>query len=305
MRIISLLPAATEILYLLGSGKNIVGISEECNFPKDTKNKKVVSFCLINRDLTSKEIDAKVSKSLSEGVLINRINDDLFVSLKPDLVITQELCKVCSITPNNIQKTLKQCNKMPNVLSLHPHSIKEILNDILQVGKIIGKGKQAKLKVKSLKLKVKKIQDKTKNLKKKKVYCMEWMDPPYNGGHWIPEQVSIAGGIDDMSTKGGDSVRLIWEKIIEYDPEVLVLMPCGFSIERTKKELPRFLKKAEWQRLRAVKKGEVYLVNGPAFFNASGPRVIKGIEILAAILHPKLFQNNFKRNDLQKLDTRI
>ncbi len=302
MRIISLLPSATEILYSLNSDKEVVGISEECNYPSLVKEKPIVSFCLVNQNLSSKYIDIKVARSLEEGREINRVNEDLFISLKPDLVITQELCKVCAITPNNIQKTLQKCSPPPNVLALHPHSIKDILEDILKIGKKIGKEKIAELKVKSLKQKISSIKEKTKVLKNKpKVYCMEWLDPPYNGGHWVPEQVEIAGGRDEISTRGVDSSRILWQQIVNYDPEIIILMPCGFSIKKTKKELLYITQKKQWLKLSAVKNNKVYLVNGPAYFNCSGPRIVKGIELLAAIIHPEIFSDKFSSKDCQML----
>lgn len=302
MRIISLLPSATEILYLLNSGKEVVGVSHECDYPEDLATKPVVTNTIINTSDPSKKIDQQVSKYLKVGAGIYTVDKNLFVSLKPDLVITQELCKVCAITPTNIQAAIRDCKPQPKILSLHPHSIKEILEDILKVGKAVGKEEEADLRIKNYELRIKEIKQKTAKIKKRpRVYCMEWLDPPYNGGHWVPEQVSIAGGRDDISTKGGDSSRILWKKIIDYEPEFLILMPCGFSINRTKKELPSLIKKKEWKKLRAVRENKVYLVNGPAYFNNSGPRVIRGIELLASILHPDIFPKRFTNKDLQKL----
>lgn len=301
MRIISLLPSSTEILYQLDSGKDVIGISHECDYPEDVATKPVVTDTVIKTTDPSRKIDQQVSKYLKVGAGIYTLNKRLFISLKPDLVITQELCKVCAITPTNIQAAIRDCKPQPKILSLHPHSIKEILEDILKVGRAIGKKKEANKLVKSAKLKVQSIKQKTAKLKKPRVYCMEWLDPPYNGGHWVPEQVEIAGGRDEISTKGGDSERLIWQKIIDYNPEFLILMPCGFSINRTKKELTVLMKRSEWKKLKAVKDGKVYLVNGPSYFNNSGPRVIEGIELLASILHPDIFPNRFTNKDLQKL----
>ncbi|MBI2011333.1 cobalamin-binding protein [Candidatus Daviesbacteria bacterium] len=301
MRIISLLPSATEILYLLSSGERIVGISHECDYPEDVKVKPVVTNTIINTNNPSLKIDQEVSKFLKIDQSIYTIDKNKFISLKPDLVITQKLCEVCAITPTDIQQAIRDCDPTPEILTLHPHSIEEILGDILKVGEKIDKKRKAGEEVKKLRQKMEDIKIKTKDLKKLKVYCMEWLDPPYNGGHWVPEQVEIAGGVDEISTKGIDSVRLLWKQIIDYDPEVLILMPCGFSIERTKKELSTLENNSSYKKLSAVKNKQVYLVNGPAYFNCSGPRVIDGIELLAEILHPEIFQNKFNAKDLQKL----
>lgn len=301
MRIISLLPSATEIIYSLGSGDQIVGVSHECDFPIDAKNKPILTKTIINPLSTSLKIDQQVSKALKKGQSIYQINSELFVRLKPDLVITQKLCEVCAITPTDIQAAIRDCNPNPNIISLHPHSIKNILEDIKTVGKAIKKESAAQKLVDSLQKRISKLKDLTKNLKNKpKVYCMEWLDPPYNAGHWVPEQVQIAGGRDDLATKGVDSVRLLWQKIVDYDPEIMILMPCGFPIERTRQELKKLTQNKFWRQLKSVKNNQVFLVNGPAYFNNSSPRVIDGIELLTKIVHPQLSTRQFTRSDFQE-----
>lgn len=300
-RIISLLPSATEILFALGADDLIVGRSSECNYPDRVKKVPIVVNSLIKSQLSSKYIDKNVSQSLKNGQSLYQVRKKLFASLKPDLVITQKLCEVCAITPTNIQSALRDCQPLPNLITLHPHSISEIFTDIQTVGVAIGKTSVATKQVKQLKNRLEKIKQKTKNLKKPKVYCLEWLDPPYNAGHWVPEQIEIAGGRDDLATKGVDSVRILWQKILKYNPDFLILMPCGFSINRTKKELDILKKKPEWLKLKAIQTNQVYLVNGPAYFNCSGPRIVDGTELLAHILNPSIFPNRFTNQDFVKL----
>lgn len=226
----------------------------------------------------------------------------MIVKLKPDLIVTQKLCEVCAITPTDLQKAIRDCSSSPKIVSLHPHSIKDILKDISVVGKAVNKQKSAIKLVSTLKSRINKIKKLTANISKKpRVYCMEWLNPPYNAGHWVPEQVQIAGGVDDLATRGIDSRRLLWQKIIKYRPEILILMPCGLTIERTRQEIKILTQNQYFGQLDCVKRNEVYLVNGPAYFNCSGPRVVDGIELLTKITHPEIFTKKFTRSDLQKL----
>ena len=303
MKIITLHAPAAEIIYALGAGDQIVGISHECDYPAEVRSKAVVADTTINSDQSSFDIDATVSNALRTGQDLYNVDNRLFASLNPELVITQELCEVCAITPTDIQKALRDCRPVPVLLSLHPHSIAEILGDVGRVAKAIGREEEANNYVLTLQRRLDNVHTITKDGGFiPRVYCMEWLDPPYNAGHWVPEMVEIAGGRDMLSTKGADSVRILWQRIVDYDPEVLVIMPCGFSIERTRKELHETAKRPEWKRLSAVRNNQVYLVNGPAYFNCSGPRIVDGVELLATILHPELFPFRFKSEDFQKYE---
>ena len=303
MKIISLHAPAAEIIYALGAGDQIVGISHECDYPPEVKSKPIVADTTINSDQSSLNIDTAVSNALRTGQDIYKVDNRLFASLNPELVITQELCEVCAITPTDIQAAIRDCKPVPELLSLHPHSITEILEDIVKVGKAIGKEEEANIYVRTLQRRIENIHTRTKDVGlRPRVYCMEWLEPPYNAGHWVPEMVEIAGGRDALSAKGADSVRILWQRIVDYDPEVLVLMPCGFSIERTRKELPEIAGRPEWRQLTAVRANQVYLVNGPAYFNCSGPRIVDGVELLATILHPELSSYKFKSQDFQKYE---
>jgi len=302
MKIISLHAPAAEIIYALGAGEEIVGISHECDYPPEVRSKPIVADTTINSDQSSFNIDAAVSNALRTGQSIYTVDNRLFTSLNPELVITQELCKVCAITPTDIQEAIRDCRPAPKLLSLHPHSIAEILEDVISVGKAIGREEEANNYVRNLQRRIENIRRQTRDVEfRPRVYCMDWLDPPYNAGHWVPEMVEIAGGRDELSTKGGDSVRILWQRIVDYDPQVLVLMPCGFSIERTRKELVDVTRRAEWKELSAVRDNQVYLVNGPAYFNCSGPRIVDGVELLATILEPELFPNKFTSRDFQRI----
>jgi iron complex transport system substrate-binding protein len=300
VRIVSLLPSATEMLFALGAGPQIVGVSHECKWPAQAAVLPKVTGTTVDVRAASREIDKQVSGALAAGESIYTTNDELLLALRPDLVITQQLCEVCAITPSGVQQTLAQLRPAPEVLSLHPHSIGEIFEDVLAVGRSVSRGLEAVQLVDGFKRRLASVESAVAGRGRPRVYCMEWLDPPYNAGHWVPEQVRIAGGEDGLGRLGNDSVRLMWDRIVEYDPEVLVLMPCGLSIARMQSELGGLVDE-RWMRLSAVRTGRVFGVNGPAYFNNSGPRVVDGAELLASILHPDAVTRRFGFQDVCKL----
>lgn len=303
MRIISLLPAATQMLFKLGAGCDLVGISQDSRFVPGAENLPLVTQTVIDVEAESIKIDETVSRLLRQGKPLYEVNVSLFQSLKPDLILTQELCDVCAVTPNDFQKVLRDLTQSPEVVSLHPHTLTEISENILEVGQAVKKNRAAEDFIDSLKKKTKFIWDKTlKIADRPKVFCLEWLDPPYNAGHWVPEMVAIAGGVDGLSAPGAYSVRISLQKIIDYDPQFIILMPCSFSLKRSQLEYSQTLaKRKEWRNLAAVKNNQVYLVNGPAYFNCPGPCVFEGIELLASIIHPENFPNKFDSNDFLNL----
>jgi iron complex transport system substrate-binding protein len=224
--------------------------------------------------------------------------------LQPDLVITQQLCEVCAITPTGIQEALRDVRPAPDLLSLHPHSIAEIFADVVTVGSATGREREAQRFVDGLEARLDRVRRVVAGRPRPRVYCMEWLDPPYNAGHWVPEQVEIAGGTDGLGRLGTDSVRLMWEKITDYDPEVLVLMPCGLPMERVEREVSGLFDE-NWAGLAAVKNTQVWMVDGAAYFNNSGPRVVDGAELLASILHLEVSLWQFAPRDVQRLDLRL
>ena len=288
MRICSLLPSATEILYALGLGDQIVGVSHECDYPAGALTKPRILRTTINQShLSSEEIDQKVRASLKRHESLCRIDEDALRRAHPDLILTQELCDVWAIDAVQVSAALQALPYKPRVLSLHPHTLSEALEDIRLVAEATGRQAQAEELLQSCRRRIHRVQEQLAGISRRpRVFCVEWLKPPMACGHWVPEMVELAGGIEVLGRAGQPSRYVTEEEIVSARPEVLVLMPCGFSMERTRRESPVLLSQSWWDEIPATQNGQIYLVNGPAYFSRSGPRLIDGIELLATLFHP-------------------
>jgi len=294
MRILSFQPTSTEMAYALGAGRSIVGVSHECTWPPAAKKKPVVSTSLIDPDrMTSEEIDRAVVASAKERTSLYRIDRDLVKRLKPDVLLTQSLCEVCATSPSDLREVLSLVTPKPRVLALHAHDFEGMFGDLRELGDLLGK--DSRPLEKSLRRRIAAVVKKTKKLPKRRVFCMEWLDPVFASGHWVPEMVEMAGGRDPLASKGKESRRIEWQAVVDAAPEVLILMPCGLSRERTMREMPKVTGRQGWASLPAVQAGEVYHADGPSYFNGAGPRLVDGLEILAEILHPEVFPRRRRR----------
>ncbi len=293
MRICSLLPSATEILYELDLGDSVVGVTHECDFPPDANNKTVVVRSAFDASrLDSEEIDKIIVQRVKEGMDIYVVDDSALRKASPDLIVAQGLCEVCSPHMKELNRAMNILENKPKVIVLDPHDLDEVLLSIQQVAKTVGKEMKGGEIVRKLRERIQHISSVTKNVKNSlKVLCIEWLDPIFSAGHWIPQMVEIAGGINGVSKQGEPSRRMEWKEVLEFDPEIIVLMPCGFDIERTMKELSRIEKHEEWQQLRAVKNKMVYATDASSYFSRPGPRTVTGLEILAKIIHPETFRD--------------
>lgn len=291
MRIVSLLPAATEIVCALGLENQLLAISHGCSFPDYINSKPRISSTDIDYNaISSKEIDRHVEESMHQKKSLYKLDKKMLVEIKPTHILTQALCDVCAITPSDIQKVIVDLRPSPEVIELNPRSIEQIYQDILSLGQKFGKSAQAKRVVAGLKNKVGKIRKKTQEAVPKLVFCLEWLDPLYACGHWVPEMVDIAGGQDPLSFPEAYSCKIPWSEVVRVDPEIIIVMACSFSIERTLQELPTVTSLPLWTNLRAVKNNNVWVVDGSSYFNQSGIRTVdQGIEILAKIIHPEIF----------------
>ena len=304
LRICSLLPSGTEILYSLGLDDQVVAVTHECDFPPETASKPKITEDLIDHSnakrkrgsaqpqkMTGVEIDHHVSSNIGRHGTIYRLKEDLLEALKPDLIITQELCEVCAVSYKEVQHAARVLDGRTKIVSLEPNSLDDVLDTILLVGELTGRQETAQDNVRELRARLDRVRERVRGLKRPRVYAMEWLDPPFSGGHWVPEMVEIAGGDEVLGKAGGKSERITTERILEANPEIIVLMPCGFSLERTIEEYRRTGCPPRWS-------GQVYAVDGSSYFNRSGPRLIDGVEILADIFHPRGSHEpnrNFKR----------
>jgi iron complex transport system substrate-binding protein len=288
MRICSFVPTATEILFALGLDEEIVGVTHECLYPPHAANRlKVVRTTLDSDGLGSAAIDRAVRTAIRAGRSLYRIDPQALKAAQPDLIIGQSLCDVCAAGGHEVAEALRVLPGRPEVLTLHPHTIREAMDDIRLLGEVTGRRKQARALLEGMQRRLAELKKRLGGVRRHpRVFCMEWFEPPMACGHWVPEMVALAGGREVLGRRGRPSRYVSWEQIAGARPDVLVLMPCGFSIERARGELPLLTREPQWAGLPAVLDRRVFLVDGPAYFNGSGPRLIDGIELLAGLFHP-------------------
>jgi iron complex transport system substrate-binding protein len=290
LRIVSFLPSATEIVYALGLGSELVGVSHECDFPPEAKGKpKMIEPAFDTRQLESERIDRLVIEYTKRGKPLYKIKLDEFGEANPDLVITQELCDVCAIGAEDVLAAVNQLGKPAKVVSFNPHSLSDVEGDIRNLAKAAGRPERAEQLIADLGSKAETIRKITENVQKPRVFCVEWLKPIMNAGHWIPEMVEYAGGIDKLAESGQASRYIEWDSVLHYDPEVIVLMPCGFTTTKTMEQARYFFEHPNVKRLSAVQNGRVYSTDGHNYFSRSGPRLFDGIRILAQVIHPEVF----------------
>lgn len=289
-RIASFLPSATELLYELGVGDCVVGVTHECTYPEDAKAKpRVINSVFDPQKMTSQQIDQKISELTRNGQDVFAVQEENLKKANPDLIIAQGTCAVCSAYTKEVSRALEILDKKPEVEVLDPHSVDDILSDAMIIAKKIGKEKEGEELVVSLKRRIDFI--KTKNFKNRpKVLCIEWVEPFFTAGHWVPQMVEIAGGTNLVSTVGERSRRMTIDEVQKADPDIIIMMPCGFDTVRTVSECTKSLQNDQkWQNLRAVKSRQVFAVDANSYFSKPSIRTITGIEILAKIIHPEEF----------------
>lgn len=299
LKIVSLLPSATEIICALGLEGNLVGITHECDFPESIKNRPALTASRISHEtMSSAEIDHAVRSNLDGHGSIYDLDEHRLQELKPDLIITQELCEVCAVSYKTVQKAAKMYVADAAVVSLEPNTIADIFDNIKTVAELCGvpeKGKsvtadlQNRLDVIQARLDEYEANPESRILNPKSVMMLEWLDPPFAPGHWVPEQVEIAGGFPLMGEAGSKSVTTDYEKIFDEQPEVIVLIPCGYYIHDIVRQLEQTAFPSNWRETPAVKNDQVWAMDASAYFSRPAPRVVDGAEILAKIFHPQIF----------------
>lgn len=266
-----------------------MGVSHECDFPVEMQRKPRIIEPLIPPGLDSETIDRLVTKFTKRGQSLYRIRMDELRKGDPDLVITQELCDVCAVGVDDVKAAVKQLGKPVSVIALNPHSLQDVKQDVLKVGSALGREDEALNVVEELERKKEKIRTLTSTVRRRRVFCAEWLNPLMNAGHWVPEMVTCAGGVDGLAREGEPSTYVEWESVVDFDPEVIVLMPCGFTTRRTIAEARKTPRLTELRDVAAVREGQVYATDGHNYFSRSGPRLFDGIGILARMFHPELF----------------
>jgi iron complex transport system substrate-binding protein len=291
MRIASLLPSATEIVCALGLEENLIGITHECDYPPQIAGKPHLTASRISHEtMTSAEIDHAVRSQLDGHGSIYDLNTELLAELEPDLIITQELCEVCAVSYKTVERAARMYVAGAQVVSLEPNTIEDIFANIKTVGELCGVSEKAEEVVTNLRARLEKVRaESAKAETRPKVFMLEWLEPPFAPGHWVPEQTAAAGGICLLSEAGEKSVVTTYEKIAESAPERLVLIPCGYYAKDILRQLPNTVFPESFREIPAVKTGEVWALDATAYFSRPAPRVIDGAEILAKIVHPEIF----------------
>lgn len=291
-RIVSLLPTATEILFALGVGDNVVAVTHECDYPPEANSKTKILSTRVDPNKSSREIDSQVASMLAGGQSIYELNGELLESLQPDLIITQTQCKVCAVYFDEVKQTVEELSSSSAVVPLGANSTDDILSNIMSVGRLVGAEESAERLVNGITKRIEQVRSATRRVPMVPICFIEWIDPIYLGGHWVPEMIEIAGGFQPIQPKWALSVPRRWEQVLESRPEVLVIAPCSYKIGKTLRELPQLERSEGWENIPAVKNGRVFAAD-EGYFTRSGPRFIDGLEILASVIHPEIFGERF------------
>ena len=280
MRIASLLPSATEIVCALGLENELVAVTHECDYPDSVRDKPVLTRSVLSGASSGAEVDRHIRELVHEGSSIYALDAPLLEALRPDLILTQELCEVCAVSYPIVERAVRRLGSSPQLVSLEPETIEDVFENIRVVGRLAGRSAIAERVCDSLRRRVAAVEQRVAGRPRRRVVCLEWVDPPFNCGHWTPELVTIAGGDERLGVARRPAHAIDWQQVIDADPEVVVVMACGFSLERSLREVETA--GGRFEALRA----QTWVVDGNAFFSRPGPRLVDSVEIMAGILHP-------------------
>lgn len=291
-RIVSLLPSATEIVAALGLAHRLVGRSHQCDFPAGVQALPALSSTKVRTDQTSGDIDRQVNDILATAVSVYDVDADTLRALQPDVILTQTQCAICAVTPADLEAALcdwptPAAGHPPRLVSLEPNDLADVWSDIRKVGAALGARHAAEQVVESLQARLRALSRKVSNRPRPTVAALEWFDPLMAGGNWMPELIEAAGGRSLFAQAGQHSPWLDWQALADADPDVILLLPCGFTLDQSLADLPALTAHPLWPGLRAVREGQVYAIDGHHYFNRPGPRLVESAEIVAEILHPQ------------------
>jgi len=285
------MPAVTQMIYDMGLQKYLNGVTFECPEIALAEKQVAVRYKLEEQTLTSKEINTIFSKTKAEGGTLYYVDESVLEQIAPDVIFTQDVCDVCQIDTECVATSAYKLPKIPELISITPNSLEDVFKNALAIAKAMGKEAVGINYVKALKDRIYTIIDlqRAKRVQPKSVLLLEWIDPLFNCGHWIPHQIAYAGGMDLLSHPSGDSIVISWDKIVKYDPEVLIIAPCGYGIDRTMKDMKFLEEKPEWSSLKAVKNNQVFIADFDMFTQSSAATLVNGIECLTAMIHPEYY----------------
>ena len=306
MKICSLLPSGTEILFALGLGDQVTGVSDLCDFPAGARSKPVVSRSRVDPSvLSSDEVEAAMTSLLANGENPYELDQNWLAKESPDVILTQDLCHVCEVDAGQVTGLVAGMDIQPHIVVLQPRTFAEILDSILEVGRVCEGEDQANIVIAGIRQRVQVIQDKLLAVTRRPlVFSLEGINPLVVGGHWIPDMLRLAGGIQEMFAPGCSAERLDWNVVREYDPDKLFIDLCSSDLARNLREVPWLETQSGWRDLSSVKRGQVYLIDH-SYFSRPGPRTIEGLELLAGLTHPDLFVGLVPRGTVVKLDEKL
>ncbi|MFL5797166.1 MAG: cobalamin-binding protein [Actinomycetota bacterium] len=291
MKIVSLLPSATEIVYALGLGDDLLAVTDECDYPEDATKKPVVSRSALpsGRPLSAREIDDVVRERMDQQQPLYLLDRALIQRIQPDVILAQDLCRVCAVPSGDVQEALADLGIEAEVLSLDPNTLDEVIESVAVVGRALGREERAQEVAAGLRARVEAVRRTALRLPSIRVLALEWSDPPFSGGHWVPDMVEIAGGTNLLSAKGEPSRTVTWRQIADATPEVVVFMPCGYYLEEAEDEAARLYANPDFAATPAAREGGVFAVDASSYFSRPGPRIVDGLEILAWAIHPDAY----------------
>jgi iron complex transport system substrate-binding protein len=292
MKIASLLPAATEIVYALGLGDDLVGVTDECDYPPEAVTKPVISRSALpqGRIQTPREIDEAVRSQVGDDGQLYILDRELLRREQPDVILTQDLCRVCAVPSGQVQRALDELG-LPDaqVVSLDPSTLEEVVAQIETVGALLDREDRAKEIAETMRTRIAKVKDTAKRVLSLSVFALEWSDPPFSAGHWMPEMIEAVGAVPVLAEKGQPSREVAWHEVRSAGPEVIVFMPCGYYLEEAEEEAGTFLDQPEFADTPAVRNGNAFAVDATSYFSRPGPRIVDGLEILAWAAHPEAY----------------
>ncbi|MDP4198808.1 MAG: cobalamin-binding protein [Bacteroidota bacterium] len=299
MRIVSLLPSATEICYAVGLENQLVGVTHECDYPERATKKLHVTKSRAHNGLSSSEIDTLVRSQLDETGSLYELNFDMLSALEPDLILTQRLCTVCAVSIDQVREMAERLPKKPHVENLEPRTLDEVLETIRRVA-VLGDSAHHGPVLRDLRTRIEHVKRAVKRLSKPKVLVLEWVDPPFASGHWIPELVEIAGGENTVAFKHAPSREVTWDQVVAARAEIIIIAECGFDVQRQKQDIKIF-----WEKIRAAEHGfdvmpEVWVCDGSQYFSRPGPRLVDTLELLAGIIHREVRSEFLGKYQLEK-----
>ena len=288
MKICSLLPSATEVIALLGLSDALVGISHECDYPPSVRSVPIMVEPIVPpHGLASADIDRQVRQLVASGQRLYRLKDHLLRQAQPDLIVSQDLCHVCAVTPDQLHDAIGSMARQPTILTLNPGTVQDVIDDVVRIGDAANRSVEGHRLAARLRDRLDAVHTRIQGLTHRpRVVCIEWLSPLYVAGHWIPEVVQLAGGQDVLAQPGSPSRVVTWDEVLAAAPDVLIVMPCGFSVERTYTELCQMMQQPGQWRLSPDLVQHTFLVDASSYFSRPGPRLIDGIELLATLLHP-------------------